>query len=314
MDQQTSSDTSFSPSGHGEEKAFHTPAVQSRTEDRQTQTAADAAASAGVVRRITVRPQWRLPPPDELPSAPAPGQEPGGASPQASGTPDAPPAGQSGTSAEAGPQPARRTKKPRGFLFRRRRHAHRDDPASPADGAGAGSLPGPAGQPEAEAARADTEPGQHGQPGQTDQSGQQGQGPAEPQGSAASAQSGDTAGRAALSRSLSGLSQSRFLRGRTWSFLLSANILAAIVLGIILVWVSIERMDINYFINLEQVRLREKQSLHGKLLVEKERLLSPYELRIKAEKLGMKAPKPGQIRRIDLGSRTPAKPSVRKTP
>ncbi len=83
------------------------------------------------------------------------------------------------------------------------------------------------------------------------------------------------------------------------------------MLGFILVWVSIERMDINYFINREQVRLREKQSLHGKLLVEKERLLSPYELRIKAEKLGMKAPKPGQIRRIELGPGVAARPAAK---
>lgn len=96
------------------------------------------------------------------------------------------------------------------------------------------------------------------------------------------------------------LQRSPLLKGRAWYFIVAVNILTALVLSLILVWVSIERMDINYFINLEQVELRDKLSLHGKLQVEKERLLSPYELRLKAEKLGMKPPKPGQIRRVEL--------------
>ena len=33
--------------------------------------------------------------------------------------------------------------------------------------------------------------------------------------------------------------------------------------------------------------------------VERERLLSPYELRRKAEEIGMKEPKPGQVRRME---------------
>lgn len=114
-----------------------------------------------------------------------------------------------------------------------------------------------------------------------------------------------------IAKGVGRLSQSTFLQGKSWYFLLSVNILLAVVLALTLVWVSIERMDINYFINIERVKLREKQSLHGKLMVEKERLLSPYELRIKAEKLGMKAPRPGQIRRIDMGRARPAKKASR---
>ena len=114
-----------------------------------------------------------------------------------------------------------------------------------------------------------------------------------------------------IAKGVGRLSQSTFLQGKSWYFLLSVNILLAVVLALTLVWVSIERMDINYFINIERVKLREKQSLHGKLMVEKERLLSPYELRIKAEKLGMKAPRPGQIRRIDMGRARPAQKASR---
>ena len=44
--------------------------------------------------------------------------------------------------------------------------------------------------------------------------------------------------------------------------------------------------------------LRERRALRAKLEVERERLLSPYELRLKAEKLGLGEPKPGQVRRM----------------
>lgn len=110
---------------------------------------------------------------------------------------------------------------------------------------------------------------------------------------------------AGMRPALARVSNARFLQGRTWYFLLSVNILLAIVLSLTLVWVSIERMDANYFINLERAKLRDKQSLHGKLEVERERLLSPYELRVNAERLGMKAPEPGQIRRMDLKKPVP---------
>ena len=115
-----------------------------------------------------------------------------------------------------------------------------------------------------------------------------------------SGMSGGTGGSDGTGATLASVSRTRFLHGRSWYFLLSVNILLAIVLSLTLVWVSIERMDTNYFINLERANLREKQSLHGKLEVERERLLSPYELRVNAERLGMKAPEPGQIRRMDL--------------
>lgn len=72
-----------------------------------------------------------------------------------------------------------------------------------------------------------------------------------------------------------------------------------VLMGLIMVWVNIERMDTSYFINILQVELRERQSHRGKLEVEREHLLSPYELGRKAEAFGMRQPKPGQIRRMD---------------
>ena len=40
--------------------------------------------------------------------------------------------------------------------------------------------------------------------------------------------------------------------------------------------------------------------MRAKLEVERDRLLSPYELRLKADQYGMKEPRPGQIRRMQV--------------
>ncbi len=112
-----------------------------------------------------------------------------------------------------------------------------------------------------------------------------------------------------LTAGMDRLSQSPVFRGRLFLILLVVNVLFALVSGLILVWVGIERMDSNYFINLERSRFREKMELNVKLHVERERLLSPYELRARAQKYGMKQPAPGQIRRLDVGR--PAPPARR---
>lgn len=103
-----------------------------------------------------------------------------------------------------------------------------------------------------------------------------------------------------LAAGMERLSQSAIFSGRGWALALVFNILFAAVCLLTMVWVNIERMDISYFINLEHGKFREKQELHAKLNVERDRLLSPYELRLKAQKYGMKQPAPGQIRRLDL--------------
>ncbi|GHU92045.1 hypothetical protein [Candidatus Desulfovibrio trichonymphae] len=71
-------------------------------------------------------------------------------------------------------------------------------------------------------------------------------------------------------------------------------------MGLTLVWSNIERMDTTYFINILQNEFRERRDLHAKLEVERGRLLSPYELRRKAEKFGMREPRSGQVRRIEI--------------
>ena len=66
-----------------------------------------------------------------------------------------------------------------------------------------------------------------------------------------------------------------------------------------MVWINIERMDVNYFINQLQASVRERQEHKVKLEMEREFLLSPNELGRKAAALGMHQPHPGQVRRMD---------------
>ncbi len=86
---------------------------------------------------------------------------------------------------------------------------------------------------------------------------------------------------------------------RGWLMLLVLLLLAIPVIGLILVWSGIERTDTTYFINIAQTEARERQALHAKLEMERDRLLSPYELMRRAEEFGMKEPRPGQIRRME---------------
>lgn len=86
---------------------------------------------------------------------------------------------------------------------------------------------------------------------------------------------------------------------RGWLVLLILELLAFPVICLVLVWSGIERTDTTYFINRAQNDVRERQALHAKLEVERERLLSPHELRRRAEEFGMHEPHAGQVRRME---------------
>lgn len=87
--------------------------------------------------------------------------------------------------------------------------------------------------------------------------------------------------------------------GRAWLAALALEVLALPVMGLILVWSGIERTDTTYFINIARNETREKEALRAKLEVERERLLSPHELRKRANEFGMREPCPGQVRRLE---------------
>lgn len=88
--------------------------------------------------------------------------------------------------------------------------------------------------------------------------------------------------------------------GRGWLLLLALGLMSCMIMGLVQVWCNIGRMDTSYFISLAQNDLRERRALRAKLEVERERLLSPYELRRKAEQAGMREPKTGQVRRMEV--------------
>lgn len=96
---------------------------------------------------------------------------------------------------------------------------------------------------------------------------------------------------------MSGIGSKRGSSG--WLLIIALGILSCMVMSLIMVWINIERMDTSYFINILQVDVRERQAHKAKLEVEREHLLSPYELGRRAEAFGMHQPRPGQIRRMD---------------
>lgn len=85
-----------------------------------------------------------------------------------------------------------------------------------------------------------------------------------------------------------------------WLLMLIVEIIAIPVICLILVWSGIEKTDTTYFINIAQNEVRERQTLHAKLEVERERLMSPYLLRQRAEEFGMREPQAGQVRRMEF--------------
>ena len=72
--------------------------------------------------------------------------------------------------------------------------------------------------------------------------------------------------------------------------------LVTIILGLALVWVNIERVDLAYELKVLERELQEKQDQHSKLQVELHYLLAPATLRDRAQKAGLQPPKRDQIR------------------
>lgn len=84
----------------------------------------------------------------------------------------------------------------------------------------------------------------------------------------------------------------------SWLFALILSVLFSLLLGLVLVWLSIERTDKAYAIRQLRGSVEEHRVLRSKLEIERDRLLAPQILREKAAKLGMGEAKAGQIRRM----------------
>ncbi|WP_092116983.1 hypothetical protein [Desulfonatronum thiosulfatophilum] len=71
-----------------------------------------------------------------------------------------------------------------------------------------------------------------------------------------------------------------------------------LVLGLLLVWINIERVDLAYELKQLQTELEQKTNLQAKLEVERMNLLSSSRLRSLAEESELRQARPGQIRTL----------------
>ncbi len=71
---------------------------------------------------------------------------------------------------------------------------------------------------------------------------------------------------------------------------------SGLILGLAVVWINIERLDLAYELKQLQTELERKNDLQAKLEVERMNLLSSSRLRILAEEHELRQAEPGQIR------------------
>lgn len=84
----------------------------------------------------------------------------------------------------------------------------------------------------------------------------------------------------------------------SWVVVMILLFVAALVQGLGLVWVNIERVDLAYEIQKLQTQADNAQSLIAKLQVERDNLINPRRLDQLAKDYGLGPAKPGQIRRF----------------
>lgn len=91
------------------------------------------------------------------------------------------------------------------------------------------------------------------------------------------------------------------LMNRRWMLLTGLGGLLTIMLGMSLVWLNIERMDLAYDLKRLNSQAKELDDHAAKLRVERDNLLAPYRIKKLAENYGLHVPKAGQVRRAGAG-------------
>lgn len=86
-----------------------------------------------------------------------------------------------------------------------------------------------------------------------------------------------------------------------WLMAASAASVIALALGLTLVWCNIERLDLAYEIKSLEEKIDRGKELNAKLEVERDNLLSPYRLSLKARELGLRPAGQGEIRKLPPG-------------
>lgn len=83
-----------------------------------------------------------------------------------------------------------------------------------------------------------------------------------------------------------------------WTTMCIVFLFLILAMNLTLVTISMLRTDLGYSIHTLKVQIEKGQEHINKLEVERESLLSPYELHTKAKELGLHVASPGQIRRL----------------
>lgn len=78
------------------------------------------------------------------------------------------------------------------------------------------------------------------------------------------------------------------------------SIVGALSLGLLVVWLNIEQVDMAYKLKKLQTEISAAGNLSAKLEVERDNLVSPYRLSRRAEEMGMHPATSGQQRKIGL--------------
>ncbi len=88
------------------------------------------------------------------------------------------------------------------------------------------------------------------------------------------------------------------INSNAWLIMLMISLLFSFSVGLFMVWMSVDRTELAYNIYKAQNSLESSLGHITKLEVERDSILSPYELDKRAKDLGLVVADPGQIRRI----------------
>lgn len=82
------------------------------------------------------------------------------------------------------------------------------------------------------------------------------------------------------------------------AWFLLGMIVVCFMLGLGLVLVNIERVDLGYKMKQVSLSIARRQELLSRLEVERNNLVAPVRLRREGKKLGLREPGPGQVRKL----------------
>ncbi len=95
-----------------------------------------------------------------------------------------------------------------------------------------------------------------------------------------------------------GKAEQGFSYANAWLIVLMISLLFSFSAGLFLIWMSIDRTELAYNVYKVQTALDNSKGHINKLEVERDSILSPYELDKKAAEFGLVVADPGQVRRI----------------